>query len=240
MSLPYMVYEDIWTAKAATATVVLREDFSKCCFVVYEIATTGFSGTIDFQGRASASAFANVPYVRSDQATPQIPSVAQLSLTLDTGVYRYVSYGTWQERQVVMTRTAGSITAGVFGTDSPAQMDMAIRPVRPITVSIATATTGAISKNVAPAVRWRLNAVRCKFSGASTATENFTITLNAGDGAVYDTTLFSQDLKAGGITSLVVKFGGDDSIYEADDSVDVAYTNTSAKTYGLAVVYESV
>lgn len=117
MTLPYVVSEEVWKAKVLTETVVLKTDFERCQVVVIEITTAAFSGTIDIQGKLhELSAFSNIPYIRQDQATVQTPSVAQISHTTDTGVYRFVVLGYWRRLQLVMTRTAGAITCGVAGS----------------------------------------------------------------------------------------------------------------------------
>uniref|UniRef100_A0A6M3JBQ7 Uncharacterized protein n=1 Tax=viral metagenome TaxID=1070528 RepID=A0A6M3JBQ7_9ZZZZ len=117
MSLPYVVSEAVWSAKAVTATIELKSDFERCAVTIIEIATTGFSGTLDIQGKLHEQAsFANVPYIRQDQAAAQTPSVTQISWTTDTSTYRYVVLGYWRKLQLVMTRTAGSITCGVAGS----------------------------------------------------------------------------------------------------------------------------
>jgi len=117
MSLPYVVSQAIWNAKEASETVILKSDFERCQVTIIEIATTGFSGTLDIQGKVhELGSYANVPYIRQDQATVQTPSVTQISYTLDTGTYRYVVLGYWRRLQLVMTRTAGSIICGAAGS----------------------------------------------------------------------------------------------------------------------------
>ncbi len=118
MALPFTYSQVVWNAKAVTETVVLDGLFSLCNQVVFEITTTGFSGTIDFKGRLNTvSAYSNIPYFRQDQGTAQTPATAQLSLTTDTAVYRYVALGYWADLEVVMTRSAGTITLAVVGID---------------------------------------------------------------------------------------------------------------------------
>lgn len=117
MSMPYIVSEAVWNAKAVSQDVDLHSDFERCQVVVVEITTTAFSGTLDIKGKLhELSALSNVPYIRQDQASIQTPSVSQLSFTTDTGVYRYVILGYWRKLQLSMARTAGSITCGVVGS----------------------------------------------------------------------------------------------------------------------------
>jgi len=118
MSLPYVVSEAVWNARAEDETKELKSDFEKCKVVVVEVTTTEFEGTLDIQGKVhELGAFSNVPFIRQDQASVQTPSTTQISYTsTDTAVYRYVILGYWRRLQLVMTRTAGTITCGVAGS----------------------------------------------------------------------------------------------------------------------------
>lgn len=104
--------------------------------------------------------------------------------------------------------------------------------------SIATGAA-AIAKTLAPGLKFRLLRVELHLSAAPTTSEDFTITLDAGDGSAYDVVLYTRDLSVGSVTDLVVPFG-DGYEFEADDEIDVAYTNTDTKTYGLRLVYELI
>lgn len=117
--LPYVVSEAVWDAKAISETKELKSDFERCQVIVVEFTTTGFSGALDIQGKLhELNAFANVPYIRQDAATLQTPAVAQLTFTTDTSVRRYVILGYWRRVQLVMTRTAGTITCAVVGSSN--------------------------------------------------------------------------------------------------------------------------
>jgi len=142
MSLPYVVSEAVWNAKAADETKELKSDFERCQVAVIEITTAGFSGTLDIQGKLhELNAFANVPYVRQDQASIQTPAVAQLSFVTDTGVYRYVVLGYWRKLQLVMTRTAGTITCGVAGSSDA--LTFPYLPTKLITGSLVQLEVGS-------------------------------------------------------------------------------------------------
>lgn len=115
--MPYTFNEAVWIAQDEDETVELKSEFERCQVVVIEITTAAFSGTIDIKGKVhELNAYANIPYIRQDQAGIQIPSVAQVVPNTDTGVYRYVILGYWRRLQIVMTRTAGTITCGVAGS----------------------------------------------------------------------------------------------------------------------------
>ncbi len=119
MSMPYVVSQAVWDAKAVSETVELKSQFELCQVTVIEITTAAFSGTLDIQGKLhEIFSFANAPYIRQDQASIQTPSVSQISLTTDTNTYRYVVLGYWRRLQLAMTRSAGSITCAVVGSSS--------------------------------------------------------------------------------------------------------------------------
>ncbi len=117
MSMPYVVSQEVWLAKALTETKALDPALERCKVVVVEITTTGFTGTIDIQGKVHESgAFSNVPWVLQGTADLQTPSIAQVSPSGDTSVKRYVILGFWRRLQIIMTRSGGTITCGVAGS----------------------------------------------------------------------------------------------------------------------------
>lgn len=104
--------------------------------------------------------------------------------------------------------------------------------------SIATGAA-AIAKTLAPAEKFRLLRIELHLSAAPTTSENFTITLDAGDGSAYDVVLYKRDLSVGSVTDLVIPFG-EGYEFESDDELDIAYANTDTGTYGLRIVYELI
>ena len=98
-------------------------------------------------------------------------------------------------------------------------------------------TTGAgnISFTVTPGYAFRLVGAEIHLSAAGGA-NSMTITRDSGDGAVYDTLLDSQDLTL--LTDYVKTW---DNLYgDADDSLVVAWTNGSSRTYGLTIRLEEL
>jgi hypothetical protein len=95
----------------------------------------------------------------------------------------------------------------------------------------------AIATAFNPKKPFRLIAITLHLSAAGTTSENFSVTLDAGEGSVYDTVQYQRDLSVGSITNLVVEFG-DNFEFEEEDHLDIAWTNTEARTYGLKIVYE--
>ncbi len=103
-------------------------------------------------------------------------------------------------------------------------------------------TTGSagIDFAVKPKHQFRLIRVELHLDSApASQAEDFTITLDAGDGSAYDVNLFTQDLFTTAVQDLVVEFG-EGYEFEADDEIDIVWTNTPTETYGLRVVYELI
>jgi hypothetical protein len=106
-------------------------------------------------------------------------------------------------------------------------------------VSISTASATDIAVEVNPGVPFTLERVDLKLESAPTDSNTFSVTVDRGDGATYDTVIFSEDLTASAITSMSIPFG-EPYTYEADDHLDIAWTNTDSLVYGLTVVYKRV
>jgi hypothetical protein len=97
----------------------------------------------------------------------------------------------------------------------------------------------AIALAVNPGYRFKLLALYFHLSTAPTTSESLTVTLDSGIAAAYDAVIYSRDLTVGSLTDLYVEFG-DNFIFESTDHLDVAWTNTNTKTYGIVVVCERV
>ena len=95
----------------------------------------------------------------------------------------------------------------------------------------------AIAEALAPGVEFRLLRVEAKWSAAPSDSEDFTVTLDAGDGTTYDVLLDSVDPSSGSQTSLVFVYGIGYE-FESDDAIDIAYTNTGTDTVSGRYVYE--
>ena len=109
---------------------------------------------------------------------------------------------------------------------------------------VKTTGAGAISASVTvPSGRnYEINSITLKLSAAPTTSEAFTVTLNDKAGAAYDTLQYTIDLSAGSTVDLVWPGSAHDSpvIMAGGDSLDIAYTNTDAATYGLVVTVSEV
>jgi hypothetical protein len=95
---------------------------------------------------------------------------------------------------------------------------------------------GAISTTLAPGVPWQLEEIRVHLSLAGGA-NNLTATVDHGAGAAYDIVILTQDMTT--IADLSwqptrpKEFG-------AGDELDIAWTNTNGRTYGLEIVYKAI
>lgn len=97
--------------------------------------------------------------------------------------------------------------------------------------------TSAIASTTAIAAPFELVSITLKLSATGTTNENFTVTLDANDGANYDTLQFSEDLAAESVTDLVITPDNDgmQKYYESGDEVAVAWPNTEGRTYYLRI-----
>lgn len=111
-----------------------------------------------------------------------------------------------------------------------------VMATHPVNKTSATGT-GAITASHAVTGNERVLSVTLHFNTAPTTSQSFTITLDANDGASYDTLLFSIDPSASSITDLVW-FPDGDLVCEDGDAIDLAYTNTDGRTYGVQITTE--
>ena len=117
-------------------------------------------------------------------------------------------------------------------------VDIASMPGSTPTVTNATGAA-AIAASTSLSAAFKLVSVTVHFSAAPTTSEALTITLNANDGAAYDTLLFSEDPSATSATDIVFIPDGD-LVFESGDEIDVAFTNTDTRTYGVRIVTQAI
>ncbi len=141
--------------------------------------------------------------------------------------------------------TTGTVdVANVVSVDATGQGDV------PITLGgeqvdagkaapVVTYTTGSAAVNMlyAPGSDFWLESVTLNLSVAPTTSQNFTIMLDAGAGAAYDTLLYSGDLSAigGGTTDLLWQPEGM-FLCDSTDAISVTWANSDSRTYGLRLV----
>ena len=86
---------------------------------------------------------------------------------------------------------------------------------------------------------YRLVSVSCNFNAAPTSAEDFTVTLDANAGAVYDVLLYTLDPAAGATTDILWQ-PDQEIILEGGDVIDVLYDNTDARLYGAQIMFKAV
>lgn len=93
--------------------------------------------------------------------------------------------------------------------------------------------------DVPVSMSYRLISVSCNFDTAPVSAENFTITLDAHAGAVYDVRLYTVDPSAGAISDIFWQ-PDEELMLEGQDQIEVRYDNTDVRLYGLQVTMKVV
>jgi len=97
--------------------------------------------------------------------------------------------------------------------------------------------TETVQHRLLPGELFRLVEVRLHLNSAGSSTQNFTVTLDSGENAVYDAVLESQDTDD--LADHNANWGKDACHHmKATDALIFAWTNTDNKTWGLEVVYD--
>lgn len=107
-----------------------------------------------------------------------------------------------------------------------------------VTVTNATGTA-AINATTAIWNNFRLSSVTVHFSAAPTTSELLTITVNAKDGAAYDTVIYSVNPSLTSATDITYT-PTNDLVFENWDEIVVAFPNTETRTYGLRIATQSL
>lgn len=151
------------------------------------------------------------------------PGIQILSVRSDTAASTAGSDGDYAGLITDANGRLHAITVAATGVNVP-------------TVTNATGS-GAISTSTTLSAAAKLKSITLLFNTAPTTSEDLTVTLNATDGAAYDAVLRTTDPSVGSKTSVVYDL---DIPLENGDEIDVAYTNTDARTYGLRIVTEAM
>lgn len=97
--------------------------------------------------------------------------------------------------------------------------------------------TGAISISYSPDAAFWLHEVTLRLTGGlPTTSENFVITLDANDGAQFDTILASEDMSEDSTIDLDYTPPEGPRLCEAGDAIKVTWANSEGRTYGLRIV----
>jgi hypothetical protein len=118
MAMPFSEVKRVFDAAAATATFG-PYDISRAAVGQLYYTTTGFSGTLDIQGSMTyGGVYQNLLY--TILATGAMThAVAQISHTTNTAQWHILIHAPMPFIKVVMTRSAGSITADLRTFSAP-------------------------------------------------------------------------------------------------------------------------
>lgn len=146
--------------------------------------------------------------------------------------YLQLPDGSYAEKMAVMLFNPGTQAPTGYST-SGFQVD--ILTLGSSSTKTTVTGTQAIAASHAISARSVLDHITAHFSGAPTTSENFTITLNAIDGSAYDTVISKVDPYPAAVTDIFYKPESPVRLF-AGDSVDVAFSNTGRRTYGVRIV----
>jgi|TARA_Y100000310_G_scaffold340784_1_gene437739 hypothetical protein len=183
------------------------------------------SGNVAVRTIAVSASGADVAHAEDSEHTSGDTGIQMLSVRNDTLSSLGGTDGDYSPLQVNADGALYVEVASTSGSTSP-------------TVTNATGSA-AIATSTSLSAAFRLSSVTLLFNTAPTTSENFTVTLNANDGSAYDAVLYTEDPSATSATSLVFIPDGD-LVFESGDELDVAYTNTDSRTYGLRIVTQAV
>ena len=143
---------------------------------------------------------------------------------------------------LLSTRASESTLSAINTAVSELRDDLvdAINASRPTPVVTAGTGDEAIAVSYAPGKSFWLDAVTVHFSAAPTTAGDLTVTLDAGDGAAYDTVLFRVDPSTDGGATDIVFTPTVPILCVVGDAIAVAYANTDGVTYGVRVVAREI
>lgn len=95
----------------------------------------------------------------------------------------------------------------------------------------------AIGATLTYGQKFRLLKMELHIDTAPTTSQDFTITLDSKRSSRYDNVIYKRDLSVGSVTDILYHFS-DKDVYDAGDEIDIAYTNTDARTWGIRVAVE--
>lgn len=82
---------------------------------------------------------------------------------------------------------------------------------------------------------WKLLEVRLNLDTAASTSENLVISTEDAADSEYDTTLLTKDMAT--VKSIVYAPDGEGT-FKKDESINIAWDNTDARTYGITIVYD--
>ena len=177
-----------------------------------------------------------VLYVTLDNASDTLTNMRIDDITLERSDSVYVR--DVDETGFSQTVDVNDISKGTQTNDVVITLDGEQIDVGGATATVTNTTgSGAISVSYAPGSAFWFESLTLHLSAAPSTSENITVTLNAGDGAAYDTVLVKEDLSdlGGGTEDLEYAPPNGPRLYESSDAIDVAWLNSDGRTWGLRI-----
>lgn len=130
------------------------------------------------------------------------------------------------------------LAANAFAADLWDDRNRAVYTTR-VTGAAAIATSVPVTTATGePAGPFELLGFYLNLSAAGTTAEAFTVTLDSGGGAAYDTLAYTRDLSDGSVTDLIKMFDTP-LVFTTGDQIDFAWPNTETRTYGLTILWRA-
>ena len=238
-------------ATLSNGEFALNHDTGK---IRYCKATTGTSDTCNYTTRmmnidvtgSSVTASQNVSQLNGNTIAvdngASSTGTQRVTLASDgTGVIK-VWDGTNQMPTMDASARRGyvQITDGTTSVDVTTSNEMEVATVHKNKPTITSATGAAgITTTTAISAAFKLNSVTVHLSAAPTTSEDFTVTIDANDGAAYDTVIYRVDPSVSSATDIVY-IPEQELLLESGDEILLGYANTDTVTYGVRIVTEAL
>lgn len=95
----------------------------------------------------------------------------------------------------------------------------------------------AIDQTLTPGIPFQIEEIRLHLSAAGGAAEDLVVQLDSGVAAAYDVVILTQGME---LVEDVVYQPTRPLIFSASDEIDITYTNTNLRTYGLEIYWTPI
>ena len=104
-------------------------------------------------------------------------------------------------------------------------------------ITVETTASVAMAYSLAPGFAFELIEFTLHLNAAATTAEDFTVTKNISAGSGYDTLVYKNDIATNSITDIYFSCEDNEFIFEDDDTLDFAWSNSDLKTYSMQIKY---
>ena len=107
-------------------------------------------------------------------------------------------------------------------------------------ITVSETASVAMAYSLDPGFAFELVEFTLHLNATAGTSEDFTVTKNANAGAAYDTLLYTKDLSTLLTPNVYFSAQPEEFVFEAGDTLDFAFTNTSLDAYGLQIKYRRI